>query len=86
MRPGLIVPAEVTEIVLAAETDAKDPLAYAVLLDRARRKFEAWRLSVTIAWPSVKGDFNTELMAGGVWGEITCHQMWRALSQVSAQD
>ena len=61
-RPGVCLPGDVAEVVLAADADAKDMQATEMLLTRAAARLRDDGRKAFIARPAAGGDFNDMLM------------------------
>lgn len=62
-RPGLILPAEVRDIVICADGDGKDPPAGRAQIARAAARWRGEGRRVRVAWPPAGCDFN-DLLTG----------------------
>jgi len=60
-RPGIMLPDEVKEVVIAADGDNQDPIGAANLYKAAARRFAAQGRKARIAWPPEGKDFNDVL-------------------------
>jgi hypothetical protein len=63
-RPGMVLPPEVSRVVVLADADGRDPVATRCLVERACRKWGAEGRLVRLAWPELGKDFNDMLQGG----------------------